>query len=101
MNHLFGNQNLFDPVDEAFPVFFVDHNNRETTDLLCLDEGERFRQFVERSKSARHYNKSLRVLYEHDFTDEEIIKGYQLVLVDVDVALLLEDRKSTRLNSSH
>src|SRR5690606_35960604 len=81
---------LPNPVDEPFPVFLAHHNDRKFSYLIGLDERKGFKQFVERTKSSGHYDKSLRIPHKHHFSHKEVIKADQFFLVYINVVGLFE-----------
>src|SRR5690606_5936415 len=90
VDHIFGDQCFFHPVNKPFPEFLSYHNDRKLSDLFCLDKRQGFAEFVERSESSGHNDKSLRVFHEHRLAHEEVVERDQFVFINVNVALLLK-----------
>src|ERR1035437_6583996 len=63
------------PFHKTLPELAVEQDNGERSYLLGLHQRQYFGQFVERTQSARHYNKSGGIFHQHDFTDEEMTES--------------------------
>src|SRR5690606_20384498 len=87
---MFGEDHLAKPLNKSLPDTFPHQNNGEPPDFLSLNQRERFKQFVESSKSPRHHDEALGIADKHDFSDKEIVEGNQFVPVDIVVMLLFE-----------
>src|SRR5690606_16214604 len=73
---------ILNPLKQAFPVGAAYQYNREGANFFRLDKRDRLKQFVERTESARHHNKSLRILHKHYFAHKEVVKVDELVRID-------------------
>src|SRR5262245_44235396 len=87
-DHLFTQQRTSHPIQQSLPVISPDENHGERLNLTCLDQRNRFEQFVECAESARQDDERDRVFHEHYFPHEEIAEVQQLVCINV--RLLLE-----------
>ena len=54
------------------PVLTVEEYHRKGQNFMGLDKGDRFEEFIKGTEASGHYDESLSVFDEHDFTDEEI-----------------------------
>src|SRR5262245_8669256 len=71
------------PIEQTFPIFLSNKNDRKRLDLPCLNQRDRFEQFVKRPETARQNHERDRVLHEHHFPYEEISEVEKLVCIDV------------------
>src|SRR5215468_1445627 len=95
-DHLFPQQRIADPVQQTFPVFLANQDNRKRLDLACLDECDRLKQFIQRAESPREDHEGDRVFHEHNFSNEEISEVQKLVRKDV--RLLLQGQFDVQAN---
>jgi hypothetical protein len=85
MGDLAGRQHLvLDPVEQAAPEGRADQHDRESRDLLCLDEGDRLEQFVKGAEPAGQHDERLGILHEHRLADEEVAE------LDADVDVIVQ-----------
>ena len=75
------------PMQQSFPVFGAEQDERELRDALGLDERDDFKQLIERAKPAGHVNEAEAVFREADLARKKIVEVQRKV--GVAVALLL------------
>jgi phosphohistidine phosphatase len=80
-------QFLFHPAQQSGPVFFAEEDEREFGNAFRLDQGEHFKQFVQRAKAAGHVHEGDAVLHETDFAGEKVMKVHGQI--GVGIAFLL------------
>ena len=61
-----------DPLDQARPVLSAHEHEGEGTNLAGLHQGRRLEEFVHCAETARHDDKTLRVLDEHGLARKEV-----------------------------
>src|SRR2546430_9583470 len=75
-------------LEQIAPVIGSHYNHGKVFDFAGLDQGDRFKQLVERSSAALHHDKSVRVFYQQRFADEKVVK--RDAAIEKGVRLLLE-----------
>jgi len=80
-DHFFPEHALFQPVEEAFPVFAPHEDHGEAPDPFGLDQRQGLEKLVEGTETAGKDDIGQGVLDEHDLADEEIL------VIDVDIGV--------------
>lgn len=79
---------MIDVVYESLMEFLVHDYDREAMNFFCLDQGDRFEEFVEGTEPSGHDHEAVGVFEQQNFSDEEVsdVDG----TVDIRVGFLFE-----------
>src|SRR4029077_14040385 len=79
---------LFDETDQLPPVIGAHDDNRKIFDFPVLNQGERFKKFVEGADAAGHNHEGVGIFYQKRLANEKIMQPD--TKIEIHVGSLLE-----------